>query len=282
MNVKSLKKQLMAAIAMVCVAAIALGSSTYAWFVASGTVTAKGMNVTAQSEGGLAISYNGGAWGTSAQADLTGTGDSAKQLYPASTLDLNNWYHATAHTMDKSAAENGTRTNITTEVFGGVDGAYDSNNSYVVMREFQIKSTATDNLSKGLFVKDVKVTTAAQKTMSTALRVGVSYTTTGANPTTTKFIYGPVSVNPTSTAGNTPTNNYTVYGVDDNSLGSVTLGTVGKDNSTLIGESVPIPGGDDSITVQIYIWFEGEDLNLRSNNFNVEDMDVNVEFSSIA
>ena len=32
-NVKALKKQLAAAIAMVCVAAVALGSSTYAWFV---------------------------------------------------------------------------------------------------------------------------------------------------------------------------------------------------------------------------------------------------------
>lgn len=32
-NVKGLKKQLAAAVAMVCVAAVALGSSTYAWFV---------------------------------------------------------------------------------------------------------------------------------------------------------------------------------------------------------------------------------------------------------
>ena len=32
-SVKALKKQMAAAIAMVCVAAVALGSSTYAWFV---------------------------------------------------------------------------------------------------------------------------------------------------------------------------------------------------------------------------------------------------------
>ena len=32
-TVKALKKQLVAAIAMVLVAAVALGSSTYAWFV---------------------------------------------------------------------------------------------------------------------------------------------------------------------------------------------------------------------------------------------------------
>ena len=48
-NVKALKKQLAAAIAMVCVAAVALGSSTYAWFVSNNQVTADVGNITAQS-----------------------------------------------------------------------------------------------------------------------------------------------------------------------------------------------------------------------------------------
>ena len=48
MNSKAIKKQLLAAVAMVLVAAVALGSSTYAWFVASGTVTAEGMKVQAR------------------------------------------------------------------------------------------------------------------------------------------------------------------------------------------------------------------------------------------
>lgn len=34
-SVKALKKQMAAAVAMVCVAAVALGSSTYAWFVSN-------------------------------------------------------------------------------------------------------------------------------------------------------------------------------------------------------------------------------------------------------
>ena len=48
-SVKALKKQLAAAIAMVVVAAIALGSSTYAWFVSNNTVTATTTNISAQS-----------------------------------------------------------------------------------------------------------------------------------------------------------------------------------------------------------------------------------------
>ena len=49
MTVKSLKKQLAAAIAMVVVAAVALSSSTYAWFVSNNTVTAKTASISAQS-----------------------------------------------------------------------------------------------------------------------------------------------------------------------------------------------------------------------------------------
>ena len=48
-SVKTLKKQLGAAIAMVCVAAVALGSSTYAWFVSNNTVKATTSKISAQS-----------------------------------------------------------------------------------------------------------------------------------------------------------------------------------------------------------------------------------------
>ena len=40
MNSKAIRKQLLAAVAMVLVAAVALGSSTYAWFVSNNSVTA--------------------------------------------------------------------------------------------------------------------------------------------------------------------------------------------------------------------------------------------------
>lgn len=48
-SVKSLKKQLAAAIAMVMVAAVALGASTYAWFVSNNKVTATTSTISAQS-----------------------------------------------------------------------------------------------------------------------------------------------------------------------------------------------------------------------------------------
>lgn len=50
MNSKAIRKQLLAAVAMVLVAAVALGSSTYAWFAANNTVTAKTMSISAVSD----------------------------------------------------------------------------------------------------------------------------------------------------------------------------------------------------------------------------------------
>lgn len=47
MNSKAIKRQLLAAIAMVLVAAIALGSSTYAWFANNTKVTAEDLQLTA-------------------------------------------------------------------------------------------------------------------------------------------------------------------------------------------------------------------------------------------
>lgn len=55
MSVKTLRKQLFAAIAMVLVAAIALGSSTYAWFASNTKVDATGATVTATTVKALLI-----------------------------------------------------------------------------------------------------------------------------------------------------------------------------------------------------------------------------------
>lgn len=49
METKALKKQLGAAIAMVIVAAIALGAATFAWFVNNNAVTAEGVDVSTTS-----------------------------------------------------------------------------------------------------------------------------------------------------------------------------------------------------------------------------------------
>ena len=82
MDTKALKKQMGAAIAMVLVAAVALGSATFAWFVTNNTVKAKTSTISAQSNAAfMNIKYNGTAVTSDLQADKSDLGDTP--LYPA-------------------------------------------------------------------------------------------------------------------------------------------------------------------------------------------------------
>lgn len=277
MNSKAIKRQLLAAIAMVLVAAIALGSSTYAWFVASGTVTATGMKVQAKAEGGLAIRWGGSAselWATTASAKM----NDATALLPASTFDLSHWTYAKAMQASASDADTATYTDITNTVFAGDAGAF-AKNDYVVMQPFQIRSTASDKLAKGLYVSKVEVTRGNgsaddQKDLDMSIRVGVRMKTeTGY---TGNFVYAPISGG---------SSNYTWKDASQNNKTSaVTLATVGTaadNNSLLVNKADSIPFEEGSpIKVEIFIWYEGEDVKLYSDNFALNDLSVSVEFAS--
>jgi hypothetical protein len=83
-SVKSLQKQLLAAVAMVLVAAIAMSSATYAWFVNNATVTATDVSVKASTAYSLLISHKNGddaAWGTTTKLETT-----VQELTPVSTI----------------------------------------------------------------------------------------------------------------------------------------------------------------------------------------------------
>lgn len=82
MDTKALKKQMGAAIAMVLVAAVALGSATFAWFVTNNKVTATTSTISAQSNAAfMNIKYNDSAVTSNLQADKSDLGDTP--LYPA-------------------------------------------------------------------------------------------------------------------------------------------------------------------------------------------------------
>lgn len=86
MNSKAIRKQLLAAVAMVLVAAVALGSSTYAWFAANTKVQATGMQATATTSSSLVISNESNVGTKTAHGFTSNT----TQLIPASHLDASN------------------------------------------------------------------------------------------------------------------------------------------------------------------------------------------------
>ena len=113
-SVKALKKQLGAAIAMVTVAAVALGTSTYAWFVNNTRVKANMSSVSASSTTPNLLIVNGakstgGEDGTTWTAKTTGgltvssiASTEATKLYPASTNDIKNWWAVNSWTTGNS------------------------------------------------------------------------------------------------------------------------------------------------------------------------------------
>ena len=283
MNSKAIKRQLLAAIAMVLVAAIALGSSTYAWFVASGEVTATGMNVNVVSSGGLLIKYTGSGdgWGVIATATPSGNVD----LKPASTADMTTWCTATASLPTGFGMNEGT--------IAPVAGTSEANfsGSYFIKRTFQIRATGNaDNGTKGLFVKEVQVTGkgaegAVGQELNMALRVGIHATYgSGASATDVNFIMAPVQVGSTA-----KTDGYTVYKATGDAppytketAGTVTLKTPSSD-AIIVPSTDPVPGNSDDnvVNVEIFIWYEGEDRHLYSDNVHAnENLSVSLVFAT--
>ena len=244
--------------------------------MASGTVTAEGMKVQAQAEGGLAIRWGGAEsekWGTTASAKM----ENAKSLLPASTYNLKKWTYAKAKEAKNKTADPTTWENITNTVLGSTGKAYVADNGYVVMEKFEIRSTSTTKPALGLFVSNVTATSIEGKDIDAALRVGVHLVDANETGDGVFYIYGPVAG---ATDGYTWTD-----GADKATTKTVNLaikGTIEDDNSQLIAKTAdPLPTSEDTpVKVEIYIWYEGEDAKLYSDNYDANALSISVQFSS--
>lgn len=83
MDTKALKKQMVAAIAMVLVAAVALGSATFAWFVTNNKVDATTSTISAQSNAAYMTIANGTTGANAVDTTSVKTEVVTKPLYPA-------------------------------------------------------------------------------------------------------------------------------------------------------------------------------------------------------
>ncbi|MDO5140693.1 MAG: hypothetical protein Q4D40_04420 [Eubacteriales bacterium] len=107
MSTKALKTQLMAAIAMVLVAALALGSSTYAWFAQNTKVTADSMTLSAQTAANLSISKTSATagFGTSIAFDNASKGAAIVPVTMTAKIDAAYAAIGTAGTQTKIDGE---------------------------------------------------------------------------------------------------------------------------------------------------------------------------------
>lgn len=147
-------------VAMVLVAAIALSSSTYAWFVSNNTVTAESMSITAKTDSTMLLIKAGEATAkaiqTAAKSADNGLNANAA-LYPAAHETVvnvtaadavANWYYKTADVG-------------TASVSTGAKNTLSEFTDYVLVNEFSITIAKGTNTMKDLVVSDCDVTTAS-------------------------------------------------------------------------------------------------------------------------
>lgn len=280
---KTLK--LIPAIAMLLISAILVSTATFAWFSMNTTVTAKNMQVTAVSEGGIVIgayTYSENQWVAPAstafknevEAAFPGkTGETllTKQLVPTSTTKIAKWYHATSNDVDNYAAAS---------AYTNIDFVADNSTSYYLYNKFQIKSLEDSGdqatIARNLYVSAVTVTGNTNSTiLNNSLRVAVRV-----NGSTTYF-FAPIYSSITDGSklyqygvtgdGTTPTRNAAAY-----DGGSLVIGaTPNKQIATAIGTTTPTE-------IEIFVYYEGEDENCKSiNAVNIDDLNVAVSFSTV-
>lgn len=276
MSTKALKTQLLAAIAMVLVASIALGSSTYAWFASNSKVEATGMSVQATTAKNLVISTDNtlrANEATTKASAFTGT----CTLNPSSVQTLagsQNFFKVTDskgvdYTGGKAGV--GTKFEAATPVTSDTSGDVAKHTFYI-----RVDGTTSDTMNN-LYVNSITVTRGTTQEISKALRVGVVCGDNG-------FIYAPIT--DATTAYKAINKAGTVASVDTgiykdgtgNALNENTTALTAYENTSVLANPVK---SDAYTQVDIYIWYEGEDNACTSaNGVSVENLSVSLEFSA--
>lgn len=236
MDTKALKKQMGAAIAMVLVAAVALGSATFAWFVSNNTVKATTSNIAAQSNSAYLVI----AEGTTTKDSTSSVTSTVKRadLYPAKIVkNVTNaeWKSAYASSADKSDVKGGTEFTIDDGTAAKAVKA-----GYAVENTFHVGTGSYDGEFTNLHITGVAVTNAAteqNKNLGNALRVLV--------------VCG---------------EKWEVWsGAGIKLSSSVDNPDPKSEGSDLLATGDVIKSGKDA-EVKVYLYYDGDDANVYSNN----------------
>lgn len=275
-------KKVISAAGMLAVSASMLATSTYAWFSMNTQVTATGMQVKAQAEGGIVISNSTkNSWTAEATAQIQ-----SASLFPTSNAKTpgtaDTWYHNKSDQADNAKAGQAAASYDTLAIalsdatngegIGYVDSNGDSNytsgtdSAYFLKDKFYIKSSGDALNSTTLYINKVGVTSdATLLTIDNALRVCVVVDGTA-------YLYAPVSV------GSGPTLTYKVKG-----SATDTVALAGTTKNTATGVTTIANSNDGAVPVEIYCYFEGEDTNCKSTNISgitTDNITISVQFGT--
>ena len=243
METKALKKQLGAAIAMVLVAAVALGSATYAWFVTNNEVKATTSTISAQSNAAFMTIANGTSGAKDSDNTEVTTDVQTKALYPATYGEQDVQYKGTWMTGYGTALDNGTlngslkKVEATGKTAGTTEAAVEG--AYALQQDYNISAKEGQKLTN-LKVSGVTAATGNDGTSSlkTALRILVT--------------------NNDGTA-------WAVYGLNDAASAYEVKLSSAADASTAVVYANEISSAADT-PVHVYLYYEGKDSNVTTKN----------------
>ncbi len=279
------KKQLMTAIAMLVVAALALGTSTYAWFKANTEVIVESMTFSAQSVEDVQIALATTTWDGSLSANQTNTTAGAfKTVISANdVLTLYNGLDGGAATLTTGALKpastiNGSTffTSKTTDSAWELDGVYKAKefDSVTNVRQDCVKAIPLylkSSSASSIYFDTTKTTVTGSATP--AVRIGFK-------PQGGEAIIWEVDPTGTITGrGDTTANG--ANGVDnaiETAIGGV--GTITGRVDALNGNTpiFTLAAGEPKF-LMVYIWLEGCDYDCVSG-ISANDLTVNLAFTA--
>lgn len=269
MNSKAIKRQLLAAIAMVLVAAVALGSSTYAWFVSNNTVEATTASISAQSNAPfLVISNSAIAEGTTTTEVTTSVSDAT--LFPVQMVKASDdaatfqWESAYATKSDAATEKDNTRFIVQS---GDLT-------KYYVKQTFHV---GTNGTTKGQF-KNLRVS--AVSAVNTKVTSGESQVDGELQNALRIMVVCDEEVAIYDKDGSliTTYNNSTTSTANNVTISGLTTATTRNANGVatsaayLTAETDVFPATSGQIgdkTVDVYLYYDGAVANIKTDNLNM-------------
>jgi hypothetical protein len=240
----SRKKMLLSSVAMLLVAASALGSATFAWFSTKTSAEADNVHLATAQASSLVLSLNGTDWSSTIDLALNST-----SLDPGSTSNLTNWFAATSTGYDQGTVD-------TTTITSGTQ------NTNYLAKTFYIKSIGAD--------MDVD--------WNLALTEANAQNGTDIN-TTQALNYARVALKVTGQDGTAMW--WSNDGVTTKALTSTAGATSDVTSSSAIKGTLASLTKDTAYTLTVYTWFEGQDADCIDTNA-AKPIDFDLKFTKSA
>jgi len=237
MDTKALKKQMGAAIAMVLVAAVALGSATFAWFVSNNTVKATTSKISAQSNAPF-LKIDKTAITDGSTTSISYAEDADVKLYPAQVVK-----NTDKKALFKSAyasAANAT-TELTNSRYDVGDAAAAVEGEFAIKKSFKIGTAdAKAGSFKNLKVAGVELTSKGTDGLEDALSILV--------------VCG---------------DNWAVYkkSADGTVLTEYKdkVSAAGNNTDGVLADAI---AANSSVDVDVYVFYDGSETNVYTDNLN--------------